>query len=81
MEVVDENLTVGQELNEMPQAGRLAFKAFIYEACALLIVYLLSKWWFEEPPVQTIEYTLVLFIALCIYYFVFHYIFEWFLKL
>ncbi|HMP28382.1 MAG TPA: chlorhexidine efflux transporter, partial [Saprospiraceae bacterium] len=70
-------LTVNQEISKMPKPERLAFRAIIYETFAIVVVYLLSRWWFEDPPEQTLEYTALLFVVLCIYYFVFHYIFAW----
>lgn len=49
-------------------------KAIIYEVFAMCVIYIISVWWFQRPPYETLEYTLVVFIALMIYYTTFHYI-------
>ena len=60
----------------MSATASLVSRSIIYEAIGMVVIYFVSKWWFGQPSYETIEYTIVVFIALSLYYIFFHFVHQ-----
>jgi len=58
----------------MVSVGKIFERGILYEFIAFVLVYLISKYWFGGSQVQTLRYTVTVFVILTMYYILFHYI-------